>query len=66
MSFGKSVFAAGFNQKTIKEDLSVKANNAYPPRNQFEKTLENSRGQSTEAGHMSLICGAGRPHCQVA
>jgi hypothetical protein len=32
MSFGESVFSAGFIQKTVKEDLIVKGNNEIPPR----------------------------------
>jgi hypothetical protein len=48
MSFGEPVFSAGFNQKTVKEDLFVKVNHVYPPRNQFEKTPEgNPRKQDT-------------------
>ena len=65
MSFGESVSSAGFNQKIIKEDLFVKGNHVNPRRNQFEKTLEDSRGQSTEAELESLTCGAGRPHLQA-
>jgi hypothetical protein len=30
MSFGESVFSAGFIQKTVKEDLIVKGNNEIP------------------------------------
>jgi hypothetical protein len=29
MSFGDFIFAGGFNQKTIKEDLFVRGNHAY-------------------------------------
>jgi hypothetical protein len=29
MSFGESVFVGGFNQKTIKEDVFIKANHIY-------------------------------------
>ena len=62
ISFGESVFPAGFNQKPAKEDLFVKGNHGIPPRNRYGKTLEDSRRLSTEAGHMSLTCGAGWPH----
>jgi hypothetical protein len=31
MSFGESVISAGFNQKTVKVDLDVRINRAYPP-----------------------------------
>jgi hypothetical protein len=30
MSFDESVLSAGFNQKTIKEDLFVNGNHVYP------------------------------------
>jgi hypothetical protein len=30
MSFGEYVFSAGFNQKTIKEDLFIKGNHVNP------------------------------------
>ena len=65
MSFGESMFSVGFNQKPIKEDLFIKRNHGIPPRNQRGKTLEDSRRQITEAGHMSLTCGATRPHLEV-
>ena len=61
MSFGESVFSAGFNQ----EDLFIKGNHGIPPHNRCGKTLEYSRKLSTEAGHMSLTCGAARPHMQA-
>ena len=52
------MFSAGFNQKTVKEDLSVKANHVYPQRNRRRKTLEGSRGQTTEdRAHLSLLGG---------
>ena len=40
MSFGESVFSAGFNQKTAKEDLFVKGNHVNPRRYLCGKTLE--------------------------
>jgi hypothetical protein len=43
MSFGESVFSAGFNQKTAKEDLFVKEIYRIPPRNRRGKALEDSR-----------------------
>ena len=61
MSFGESVFLAGFIQKTIKEDLFVKGNYRIPPCNQRGKTLEDSRKWITEAKLVPLTCGAGRP-----
>jgi hypothetical protein len=55
MSFGESIFSIGFNQKTIKEDLFVKANHVYPQRNWPGKILEDSKGQTTKDGaHLSL------------
>ena len=65
MSFGESVFPAGFNQKTANEDLFVKGNYGIPPHKQCGKTLENSKRQITEAEPVPLTCGAGRPHLQV-
>ena len=50
MSFGESVFLAGFNQKTAKEDLFIKGNHGNPQRDQRGKTLEDSRRLSTKAG----------------
>ena len=58
MSFGKSVFPAGFNQKTAKEDLFVKRNHGISLRNRRGKTLEDSRRQITKAGHVSPTHGA--------
>ena len=66
MSFGEFVFSAGFNQKTIKADLFVKGNHGIPSWDQCGKVLEDSRRLSTEAGHMSLTRGAGRPHLEAA
>jgi hypothetical protein len=62
MSFGESVFLAGFNQKITNEDLFVKGNYGIPARKQHGKILEDSRRYSIEARHMTLTCGAGRPH----
>ena len=49
MSFGESVFFVGFIQKTVKVDLHVRFNCAYPQRNGHQKTLEDSGGLHTEA-----------------
>ena len=49
MSFGESIFLAGFIQKTTKGDLFVKGNHRIPPRKQRGKTLEDSRRLSTKA-----------------
>ena len=58
-SFGEFVFSVGFIQKTIKVDLHVRINCAYPQRNRHQKVLEDSRGLHTEAEPEWL---PGRPH----
>ena len=51
-SFGESVFPAGFNQKTTKEDVIVKGKYEVPPWYLCGKTLEGSRSHVTKAeGH---------------
>jgi hypothetical protein len=40
MSFGESMFLAGFIRKTVKEDQIIKLNHDYPPRNQLQKVPE--------------------------
>ena len=62
MSFGESVFSAGFIQKTIKVDLHVRFNRAYPQRNRHQKTLEDSGGLHTEVKGETPPGGVGRPH----
>ena len=64
MSFGESMFSAGFIQKTIKGGLFVKGNYGIPPRKQRGKPLKDSRRLSTEADPEGLPCGVGRltPH----
>ena len=49
MSFGESVFSAGFIQKTAKEDLIVKGNYRIPPWHQRGKDLEDTRRHHTAA-----------------
>ena len=61
MSFGESVFSAGFIQKTVKGDLFFKGNYGIPPRKQRGKVLEDSRRLSTKANPEGLPCGASRP-----
>ena len=61
MNFGESVFSAGFNQITAKENLIVKGNYGILPRYQRGKTLEGSRRRITKAGLDPLPCGAARP-----
>jgi hypothetical protein len=43
MSFGESIFLAGFNQKTPKEDLFIKENHRIPSHKQRGKTPKDSR-----------------------
>jgi len=62
MSFGESVFSTGFIQKTIKVDLHVRINRAYPQRNGHQKTLDYSRGLHTEVEPEWLPGGASQPH----
>jgi hypothetical protein len=45
MSFGESMFAAGFNQKTTKEDLFIKGNLGISSCNQCGKTLHRSKAR---------------------
>ena len=61
MSFSESVFSTGFIQKTIKMDLDIRLNHAYPQRKQPQKVLEDSRGLHTEAEGKAPPGGAGRP-----
>ena len=60
MSFGASVFPAGFNLKTAKEDLNVKGKYGVPPRYLRGKALEGSRSHVTEAEDHPLTGGAAR------
>ena len=60
-SFGESMFPAGFNKKTAKEDLIVKGKYGVPPQYLRGKTLEGSRSHITEAEGHPLIGGAARP-----
>ena len=58
MSFDESMFPAGFNQKTAKEDLIVKGKYGVLPQYLHGKTLEGSRSHVTEAEVLPLIGGA--------
>ena len=60
MSFGESVFPAGFNQKTAKVDRIVKVKYGVPSRYLCGKTLEGSIRQITKARLDPLPCGASR------
>ena len=59
MSFGESMFSAGFIQKNTKGGLFVNGNHVIPQQNRHGKTLEDSRSLSTEADPEGLPCGAG-------
>ena len=61
MSFGESVFPAGFNLKTTKEDLNVKRKYRIPPRHLRGKTLEGSKSHVTKAEGHPLIGGDAQP-----
>jgi hypothetical protein len=65
MSFAESMISVGYIQKTIKEDLHVRGNHEIPLRELCGKTLEDSRGLSTKAGHETLPRGASQPHLQA-
>ena len=49
MRFGESVFSIGFIEKTVKVDLHVRFNRAYPQRKRPQKVPEDSRRLHTEA-----------------
>ena len=61
MSFGESMFPAGFNQKIAKEELIIKGKYGVLPWYLRGKTLEGSRSHVTEAEGHPLIGGATRP-----
>ena len=48
-SFGESVFPAGFNLKSAKEDLNVKGKYGFPPQHLCGKALEGFRSHVTKA-----------------
>jgi hypothetical protein len=58
MSFGESMFSAGFIEKNDKEDLFIKGNHGILPCKQRGKTLEHSRRQRTEVELERLTSGA--------
>ena len=66
MSLGEYVFPAGFNQKTVKEDLIVKGKHGIPSPYLRGKTLEGSRSHVIKAEDQRMTCGATQPHCLVA
>ena len=66
MSFGESMFLAGFNQKTAKKDLIVKGKHRIPSWYLRGKTLEGSRSHVTEVEDQRMTCGATRPHYHAA
>ena len=62
MSFGESMIFAGFTQKTVKIDLNVRFNRAYPQRKQPHKVPEDSRRHHTEVEGEAPPGGIGRPY----
>ena len=65
MSFGKSIFPTGFNQKTTKDDLIVKGKYRVPLRYLRGKTQEGSKSHVTEAESKEMTCGATPPYYQA-
>ena len=65
-SFGESIFSIGFFQKTVKVDLHIRFNCAYPQRNKHQKFPEDSRGLHTEAEGDMLPSGAAQPYLQAS
>jgi hypothetical protein len=61
MSFGESMFLAGFIQKTIKGDQIDKFNRTYPQRKQPQKVPKDLRGHHTESKAEAPPGGAGQP-----
>ena len=66
MSFGEFVFSIGVIQKTVKVDLDVRLNRAYPQRKQPQKVLEDSRGHHIKVEGEALLGGVGQPHLQAS
>ena len=56
MSFGESVFSAGFMQKIIKGDQNDKLNHAYMSQKLLQKVSEDTRSHATEAEGRRLTC----------
>jgi hypothetical protein len=76
MSFGESMFLAGFNQKTAKEDLFTKGNYGIPPRKdsrRLQRVNHQSEGQATDmwgqpaphAGCPALVGPTCQPPCYI-
>jgi hypothetical protein len=65
MSFGESMFLAGFIQKIVKRDLFIKGNYGISLRKKREKILEDSRRIPSEVDPEGLPCGASRPHLEA-
>ena len=62
MSFGESMFSAGFIQKSIKVDPTVRFNHAYSQRKQLQKVPEDTRGQPIEEDRERMPDGASWPY----
>jgi hypothetical protein len=66
MSFGESIFSAGFIQKIAKEDLNIKRDCVIISSRIHRKVLEDTRGLHTEEGDQTLPGGASRSHPYAA
>ena len=64
MSFGESIFFTGFIQKTIKVDLHVKFNCAYPQQNGQQKSPHRS-GPVPPVSRLAPRAHLLAPHCYV-
>jgi hypothetical protein len=57
MSFGESVFSAGFIQKTIKVDLDVRLNHDYSQDKQLSKVPEDNTPKRRAIGRQVGLAG---------
>jgi hypothetical protein len=62
MSFGESIFSAGFIQKITKENLNIKRDRGIISSRIHGKVLEDTRGLHAERGDQTLSGGASQPH----
>jgi hypothetical protein len=66
MSFGESIFSAGFIQKITKEDLNIKRDRGIISSQIHGKVLEDTRGLHIEGGDQTMPGGASWPHPYAA
>jgi hypothetical protein len=62
ISFGESIFSAGFIQKIAKEDLNIKRDRGIISSRIHGKVLEETRGLHIEGEDRTLLGGVGQPH----